>query len=228
MTDRIALAARNNALWCDAVCRAHGLITVLDDLAWTSRTRTPPYYPDAVTLSPVTTEYDVLARIDPGDGASIKDSWSRFDLTTEDFARLLVGEWLWFDTPDIDADGRVWRRIDGTEFTAWASAWARDPEDAAILRPGLLDEPGVHVLAASDGDDPFAAGAIVNVTAPVAGISNTFSRDADEVRAWRGVTRAAHELVGTMPFVGWEAGDGVLAAVEAGCERLGPLTVWIS
>ena len=63
---------------------------------------------------------------------------------------------------------------------------------------------------------------------PVAGISNTFSRDADEVRAWRGVTRAAHELVGTMPFVGWEAGDGVLAAVEAGGERLGPLTVWIS
>jgi len=86
----------------------------------------------------------------------------------------------------------------------------------------------VHVLAATDGDDPFAAGAIVNVTAPVAGISNTFSRDADEVRTWRGVTRAAHELVGTMPFVAWEAGDGVMAAVQAGGERLGPLTVWIS
>ena len=228
MTDRIALAARNNALWCDAVCRSHGLTSVLDDLAWTSRTRTPPYYPDAVTLSPDTTEHDVLARIDPGDGASIKDSWSRLDLTTEDFARLVVGEWLWFDTPDVRADGRMWRRIDATEFTAWARAWARDPEDAAILRPGLLGEPNVHVLAAADDDDPFAAGAIVNVTGPVAGVSNTFSRDVDDSLVWRGAIRAARELVGTRPLVGWEAGDGVAAAAEAGAERLGTLTVWIS
>ena len=170
----------------------------------------------------------VVGRIDPGDGASIKDSWSRLDLTTEDFARLLVGEWLWLDTPDPGTDGRVWRRIDAREFTAWTGAWARDPEDAAILRPGLLDEPGVHVLAATDDEDRFAAGAIVNVTAPVAGVSNTFSRDADDTRTWRGVTRAVHELVGAMPIVGWEAGEGVGAAVDAGGERLGPLTVWIS
>jgi hypothetical protein len=31
-----------------------------------------------------------------------------------------------------------------------------------------------------------------------------------------------------MPLVGWEAGEGVAAAAEAGAERLGPLTVWIS
>ena len=50
--DRLVLAARNNALWCDAVARAHGVKATLDDTAWTSPTRTPPYYPDAVTLSP--------------------------------------------------------------------------------------------------------------------------------------------------------------------------------
>jgi hypothetical protein len=30
-----------------------------------------------------------------------------------------------------------------------------------------------------------------------------------------------------IPLVGWEAGAGVEAAVGAGCERIGPLTVWL-
>ncbi|WP_353353245.1 hypothetical protein [Intrasporangium sp. DVR] len=240
MTDRIALAAHNNALWCDAVCRAHGLTGVLDDVAWTSPRRTPPYYPDAVTLSPEASEYDILARIDPGDGASVKDSWSRLDLTAEDFARLVVGEWLWWTpaalagTPPrvggAQADGREWRRVTTPDDMAgWTRAWSADPADAGILRPALLDQPGVHLLAASgDGDGVVTAGCAVNVTDGVAGLSNTFSVDGDEERTWRGAVTAAHHLVGVMPVVSWDAGAGVEAAVSAGAERLGPLTVWIS
>jgi hypothetical protein len=33
--------------------------------------------------------------------------------------------------------------------------------------------------------------------------------------------------VGALPLVGWEAGAGVDAAVAAGCEVLGPLSVWL-
>ena len=44
-----------------------------------------------------TGEYDVLARVDDSDGCSVKDSWSRLDLSMEDFARLVVGEWVWLD-----------------------------------------------------------------------------------------------------------------------------------
>ena len=94
VTDRIVLAARNNALWCDAVARSHGVVTTTDAAAWTAATRTPPYYPDAVTLSPTVGEYDVLARVDDSDGCSVKDSWSRLDLSMEDFARLVVGDVL--------------------------------------------------------------------------------------------------------------------------------------
>jgi hypothetical protein len=46
------MAALNNAEWCDVVCRSHGAQTWFDDDAWTSPTRTPPYYLDAVTLVP--------------------------------------------------------------------------------------------------------------------------------------------------------------------------------
>ena len=234
--DRLVLAARNNALWCDAVARAHGIDTTVDDAAWTAPTRTPPYYPDAVTLSPDVEEYDLLARVDDSDGCSVKDSWARLDLSLEDFARIVVGEWVWLDpaTPLPDLAGgtpHTWQRVTSAdEMATWVRAWSTDPEAAAILRPSLLDEPGVHVLSARPADDPAApvvAGAIVNVTGEVAGLGNIFARDGDDHRAWREAAAAAREVADGIPLVGWEAGAGVEAAVAAGCERLGPLTVWL-
>jgi len=233
VTDRIVLAARNNALWCDAVARSHGVRTTMDDAAWTASTRTPPYYPDAVTLSADVGEYDVLARVDDSDGCSVKDSWSRLDLSLEDFARLVVGEWVWLDptTAVPSRPARSWRRVTTTEaMAAWVQAWASDPDAEAILRPALLGEAGVHLLAAhaSDASDaPLVAGAVVHVTGEVAGLGNVFALDGDAMGTWREAAAAAREVVGGTPLVGWEAGASVEAAVAAGCERLGPLSVWL-
>jgi hypothetical protein len=233
VTDRILLAARNNALWCDAVARSHGVSCTIDDGAWTASTRTPPYYPDAVTLSPEIGEYDVLARVDDSDGCSVKDSWSQLDLSMEDFARLVVGEWLWLDpsVPLTASPGPAWRRLTTPgELSAWVRAWASDPDAEAILRPSLLQEPGVAFVAQHASDDPQApvvAGAIVNVTGAVAGLGNVFAADGDVERAWSAAATAAREVVGGLPLVGWEAGASVGAAEATGCERLGPLSVWL-
>jgi len=48
-----ALAARNNALWCDAVCRVHDRPGEFHDTLWLTRLGAPRFYPDAVTLSGV-------------------------------------------------------------------------------------------------------------------------------------------------------------------------------
>ena len=234
--DRIHLAALNNALWCDAVARSHGVAGRFDGDAWTTPTRTPPYYPDAVTLSPGADAYEVLARVDDSDGCSVKDSWARLDLAAEDFARLVVGEWVWLDPttplPRLDDPAaHSWHRVTtADEMTEWVRAWSTDPDAEAILRADLLAEPGVHVLAARTLDDlsgPVLAGAIVNVTGEVAGLGNLFVRDGDEHRAWREAAGAAREVAGGIPLVGWEAGASVEAAVAAGCERIGPLAVWL-
>jgi hypothetical protein len=233
VTDRILLAARNNALWCDAVARSHGVVCTTDSAAWTASTRTPPYYPDAVTLSPEAGEYDVLARVDDSDGCSVKDSWSRLDLSMEDFARLVVGEWVWLDpsVPLAPAPAPTWQRLTTPdEMAAWVRAWASDPDAEAILRPSLLEEPGVAFLAQRASDDPqspVVAGAIVNVTGEVAGLGNVFTLDGDVERAWSAAAAAAREVADGRPLVGWEAGASVAAAVAAGCERIGPLSVWL-
>jgi hypothetical protein len=243
--DRQALAASNNALWCDAVARSHGVVGTFDETAWASPTRTPPYYPDVVTLSPDAEEYDLLARVDDSDGCSVKDSWGRLDLSLEDFARIVVGEWVWLDprTPLPDPrraaeDSRSWRPLTSAgEMSAWVAAWSSDPEAAGILRPSLLEEPGVHVLAAYAGSDADGetgtgdaspvAGAVLNVTGEVAGLGNVFTRDGDGPRTWREAATCARGLAVGLPIVGWEAGAGLDAALAAGCEAVGALTVWL-
>ncbi len=229
-TDRIGLAALDNARWCDTVCRSHGVVGDTDEQAWTSPLRTPPYYPDVVTLSPDAEEYALLARVDASDGCSVKDSFAALDLSMEDFARLVEGEWLWHDSPAArTGDDRRWHRVTTPDaMHAWVTAWAPDPEDHRILLPSLLEQPGVVVLAGTDGDhDDVLAGAIVTVGESVAGLGNFFSRDGDEARTWLAAVAAAREVVGGIPLVGWEAGASLAAAEAAGCERLGPLTVWM-
>ncbi|MFC7488284.1 hypothetical protein ACOCJ7_09720 [Knoellia sp. CPCC 206453] len=231
MTDRIELAARNNALWCDGVCRSHGISGTFGSAVWSSPVRTPPLYPDAVTLTESTSELDILQRIDAAAGASIKDSWASLDLTRADFAPLIAGEWLWLDADDAAArtggDGGTWREVrSAAQMEGWSRAWASAPQDAVILGPSLLAEEGVKVLAATEGEH-VTAGCIVNVTGQVAGITNVFAADGDDARAWVGAAAAAALVAPGHHLVGWESGDGVAAARAARFDTIGPLTVWI-
>ncbi len=44
-------AARNNAIWCDAVCRAHDIPGEFYDAIWINWHPAPRFYSNAVTLS---------------------------------------------------------------------------------------------------------------------------------------------------------------------------------
>src|SRR3954465_3751646 len=81
-------AVRNNADWCDALCSVHGLCTERDAAAWSSPSRPPTFYPDAVTLRPSLRAEQVLNRIDTAPGCSVKDSYADIDLSTAGFRVL--------------------------------------------------------------------------------------------------------------------------------------------
>ena len=49
---RAVQAARNNAAWCDAVCRAHGGATEFSAGLWRNRSASPPVYPNVIALDP--------------------------------------------------------------------------------------------------------------------------------------------------------------------------------
>jgi hypothetical protein len=56
--------------------------------------RTPPYYPDAVTLRPNIAVEDLLSAIDVGEGCTVKDSFACLDLGAAAFRPLFRAEWV--------------------------------------------------------------------------------------------------------------------------------------
>lgn len=223
------IAARNNAEWCDAVCRSRGAATQFRDDAWTTPTRSPTYYPDAVTLVPDLSVADLLSRIDAADGCSVKDSFASLDLTGHGFRVLFDAEWMFrTGAPAAPAGGdarwEVVRAVDS--FDEWVEAWRGDDGPVGVLRAELLEDESVAVLAARVGDR-VVAGAICNRSANAVGISNFFATDGVTAPTRSGCLALASSHFATATFVGYESGAELAAAHRDGFEVAGQLRVWI-
>lgn len=222
--DLRASAARNNAEWCDAVCRTHGLEPAFAADAWTSRRRTPPHHPDAVTLRPDVSVDDLLSRIDASPGCSIKDSFASLDLQPFGFRVLFEGRWIarsGLPSPAGDAELR-WSVVRTPEtFGAWEAA-ARGDDPTVVLRPELLGSESV-VLVAGTVDDRVVAGAALNRSAAVVGISNFFTTTQRAARVWRSCIGFVDSLFEGATIVGYVPSP---TSVD-GFDAHGPLRVWI-
>jgi hypothetical protein len=225
----VEAAASNNVHWCDLVCRTHGITTQRDAVAWTSQTRTPALYPDAVTLVPTPSLPDLLDRIDLSPGCSIKDSFASMDLTTSGFTVLLDAQWIVRTaerTGPITAD-RSWTVVgDEESFAAWELAWRGEQGQPEVLSADLLREPSVTVLGAGI-ENHMAAGAILCRSGAVVGISNFFTNDRTASIGWPGCLALATSLFPGGTFVGYESGGALRAATRDGFDAVGPLRVWL-
>lgn len=226
----VRAASRNNAEWCAAMARAHGLTSESGPQAWAAPTRTPLYYPDAVTLVPDADPNALAARIDTtAPGASVKDSFADLDLTEAGFHVLFEAQWIHrpASAPAIASD-LAWDVVGDPEaLRAWALAWDNGNGDADLFRPELLDDPATFVLAGRSVDGRVTAGAVASRSDQVVGISNVFARDGGPDAAWPVVLAAVHALFPTLPVVGYEHGDELAAAARHGFEPVGPLRVWL-
>jgi hypothetical protein len=217
-------AVHNNADWCDAMCSAHGLRTERDTAAWSTPSRAPAFYPDAVTLRPGVTAGQVLDRIDARPGCSVKDSFADVDLSAASFRILFAAQWI---ASASAVPGEPWEAIrDSQTLTEWERAWADGDEPPGIFRPGLLARSDVALIAARR-HGRIVAGAVLNRSATAVGLSNLFSAAGDADRAWAGAiaTAAAHHP--GLPIVGYERGDGLAAALRHGFLAVGSLRVWL-
>lgn len=226
----VRAAARNNAEWCAAMSRSHGVAGEFGGEAWTAPARTPLYYPDAVTLVPSADPAAVTARIDTAaPGASVKDSFADLDLTDAGFQVLFEARWIHrpAGAPAL-ASTLAWDVVDDAEaLRSWAEAWG----DTHLFRPELLDDTATFVLAGRTPDGRVVAGAVASLSGDdghqVIGISNVFASDAGPDSAWPGVLDAVHRLFPDLPVVGYEQGDDLAVALRHGFETIGPLRVWV-
>lgn len=214
------------------MCRAHGIVGELTAHAWTSRTRTPPLYPDAITLDPRTDEYTVLTGIDPSPGCSIKDSFATLDLEQFGLAGLFDATWIhgsFDESTGTNGDPRViWSAVVSVPaLTDWEQAWAGASEVTNLFVPALLDDPNISVISGAV-DGTVVAGGVLNRHDDVVGISNVFGADAIDLDAvWNALTRWTAEWFPGRAIVGYESGPELDAAVGVGFTPVGPLRVWL-
>ncbi|WP_457406506.1 hypothetical protein [Streptomyces sp. TE12347] len=227
-TTLLRRAAMNNAAWCDAVCRAHGTAPQYDgERLWFSARRTPPMYPDAVTLEPAVPARSVVRGVDiDSPGCSVKDSFADLDLAGDGFEVLFEAQWIHRPAGDPlpeaegEAAGLEWSEVaDAEELGAWEAAFDDHGGDR-LFRPALLRD-GIVFLAGRAGGR-IVAGAVASTGGGVVGVSNLFGA------AWAGVLAAVADRWPELDVVGYEHGEDLEAAVRAGFTAIGPLRVWLS
>jgi len=227
-------AVANNAAWCDTVCRSHGYPGEFTARTWLSPRHDLPFYPNAITLGPEATAADTQAARDPGRAYGVKDSFARLDLAAEGLTPLFDADWVAWDLSSPEqppVKGLDWKAVDDVAGLArWEAAWAAGGDVTGLFRPDLLADPGCAILGCYR-DEALAGGAIAYTAAGVTGISNVFTASLpDGVPApatrWRSALRAAAALRPGSPVVGYEHGENLAAAREAGGQLLGPLRVW--
>ena len=238
MTDELVQrSVRNNAAWCDTVCRTHGRPGEFFDQIWISRLATPRFYPNAVTLTDAGAAEqlrhirELAAAQIPGEWG-VKDSFCALDLAPMGFHVLFDAHWFGGSPALPRAGDRIpdtrWARIESASALAdWESAWGGDAsaQPAHVFLPALLAEPDVAVIAGYQGQR-IVAGAIGNRAADVVGLSNLFVPANDPGRFGAGCASAMIAAFPGLPVVGYASGPELAAAIALGFQRLGPLRIW--
>jgi hypothetical protein len=240
---RVEHAVRNNAIWCDTLCRVHGTPGEFHAAAWLNRHAVPRFYPNVVTLSPqreaaaqLAYIQDLLAANLPAPWA-VKDSFYVLDLGALGFQLLFEATWIWrapsLVTPHGHEDGIPWVRLqDEVALAKWETAWRESAGDTSLptspplFLPSLLAHPEIAFVAAYDGDK-IIAGAIANRTDHVIGLSNVFTPPTESVPFWSGCVATVTESFPGLPLVGYESGPELAVAGAVGFENLQNLRVWI-
>lgn len=219
---RSALGARNNAHWCAAVARAHGIASTTDGGLWRAHAPTPPGYPEAVTLVPGLAAESVVSTLPQG-ASSVKDSFADVDLAPFGFDVLFDARWIAREAlaaPDAAADDI---RFDEVRTPAALLEWGRAHGNSEAFVAPLLDDAAVVLLGDRRGDD-FVAGAVLNDSRDAVGVSNVFGPTAAGYSAAVATSSARYP---GRPVVGWERGDELDAARAAGFAEVGRLRVWV-
>jgi hypothetical protein len=223
------IGAENNARWCDLVVGSQGGRGVFSEDAWTSAVRTPALFPDAVTLIPLPRIPELLSRVDPSPGCTVKDSFAALDLSAHGFRVLFDAQWIAAPAHHGKASSipSDWTQITDPEgVSLWEAAWCSDNELRGLFWPKLLSE-GTAVFGQIKNDE-VVAGGIVSRSARAAGLSNVFTNLGSETATWSALGRGARRCFPNLPLIGYEQGEELIHAQNSGFRFAGPLRVWIA
>jgi hypothetical protein len=214
----------DNAAWCMAMWRAHGLPVRRGPGLVACEGAPPSFYPNAVTIDPgadAAAQVEWLAKALQG-AASVKDSFRALDLATNGFTVLFEATWLRrpggapADGGDPDLEWRLVETAD--ELAAWERGWRGGPAEGRIFLPALLQDRGVGIVAGWRGAE-VEAGGVLTPTGATVGLSNVFGD-------YAGAVAVAATMFPQADLVGYEHGEDLETALTNGFKAVGALRIW--
>jgi hypothetical protein len=235
-----AAAARNNAIWCDAMARGHGAAGEFTTAAWINQRPAPRFHPNLVTLSGPHEERahrEALHRLlqsppgqsSRGPGWAVKDSFAALALDVLGFDLLFEAQWIHRPAGGFSAAASSAERVTGAAMlAAWEQAWRGDRTDVSerVFPPALLQEPD-HAVIAAMWAGAVVAGCVATRSDGVLGISNLFAPADDDGALRAACLDVAARFAPAVPLVGYERDESLARMKALGFTEIGALRIWM-
>ena len=217
------IAARNNADWYETMFQVHGLAYTRGRSTFVTDAPPPRFHSHMLAFdprcSPATLKKIETQSIKEDFG--IKDAFDAYDLAPLGLSPLFEARWIWADRLPVQ-DTADWSKVtNADQLLAFETAWNDGHVPKARHFPdAMLDRPEIAFWTRSISGR-VVAGAIANLSEDCVGLSNCFGPGAIVVGS-----HLAAAFGGWRPVVGYERGEDLETALEAGFSDAGPLKVW--
>ena len=139
----------------------------------------------------------------------MKDSFNTLDLSRRGFDLLFDAKWI--------------RSVMPAEGPSSDIVWTREEKGEGLP----VDDPDFAMFKGRRGFK-IVAGFMLYRAEEVVGVSNVVAEAADAPAVWRSLTLLAAQTFPRLLLVGYESGDELHAAVNAGFEAGDGLRVWVT
>ncbi len=210
------------------MCFAHGTVGRFLVHTWVNAETVPRFYPNVVSLTTGAADIDEQRQIVdmllksnlPGRWA-VKDSFKTLDIARLGFDVLFEANWIRLlpSKPEVIGFPRSGALVSGL-------SWERAKPGGDAFPAALFSDENFAMFSGSRNGAIVAGGTLYNADG-VVGISNVVA-DVDEAPAvWRDLAILAGSTFPSMPLVGYESGDELKAARQAGFELGDELRIWV-
>lgn len=186
---------------------------------WVNAQAVPRFYPNAVSLrhdeaaiDEQRATIDILARSNPPGRWAVKDSFATLDLSRRGFDLLFDAQWI-RQLPLLIARTSSdigWQRVEASD----------------TFPANLFADESFAMFAGSRAGEVVAGGTLYRAE-KVVGLSNVVAEPGDAVAVFRDLVALAAGLFPSLPIVGYESGNELNAAVNAGFEPGDELRIWV-
>lgn len=186
---------------------------------WVNAQAVPRFYPNAVSLrhdevaiDEQLATLDILARSNPPGRWAVKDSFATLDLSRRGFDLLFDAQWI-RQLPLLIArtsSDLSWQRVETSDTF-----------------PAALFGDANFAMFAGRRDDEVVAGGTLYRAEKIVGLSNVVAEPGDAVAVFRDLVALASGLFPGLPIVGYESGNELKAAIDAGFQPGDDLRIWV-